>query len=561
MFVKPRSIIAKNLTFMVVLQELPDEILGRVLGQPCLSHEDVNRIMEFPDFKHIAEKIISIKTVLNLYFEPICRDPTQGCPKHSIDMHQYSDWSIPFRFNSSSVFDKYTLLQAYHHYNLYICVSDFTIDRLPVLKAMRGLQYKTLHVYIYFILPYCDSVMQQILNCIDVVINDVTFTIYALYFPKIQVKTHNIKLLNLVVCGKAYGVMAPIKIDLNPQCESLKIENHFVYDDYPAVEYDNEPTPKHLKSLEIDGLLMTPTFVTNLTRFHSLQSLTVNKSNNFTFQAFIQKLTPLANLTKLILKDCFLSELRDLRLDIAIPSLKILHIESGHDDQFNLINITFPTSLTDLKLSRKSMKFFKGNSILTGELINLDLSFNNLHDLELSGLSKHIHTVNLSYNRKIINDISLYLNHPLSNYLFSNVTNLILNGANITNQTLERLAGLYDQGGFSLSHLQNLSLSKNALLNLRCFNHTFFQKLPLRKLDLSYNKFHYLNQENFPINKATYPDIEYLDFTGNIGLQSIYNIQLDYDYLLVKLVNTKIKTLPDWKEIFPGKNNTIVYDL
>lgn len=565
----PRIENCKIYQVMVDLLDLPDEIVCRILEQPCLTRADVNKFVKFPSFVCIANKIVHKKSKIKLYFQPSCRHTSQGCSSHSLDMPEDDQWSVQVLIDSSNAADKLNLLQDYCKFDIFLSVSDFTINRLNVLQVMKLLRYKKLNLFVYFVLPYDDEIMHQILDFINVADNDVSLTIYTLYHRQLSINTYNLKLVNVLICSKSYITTDyPVKININQNCQDLKIENHFIYDkNYPQINYCPFFETNSLKSLEIIGLSSSSSnFINDIKNFKHLQSLKISKSNDFRFQSFIENIHPFKfnKLTKLSLIDCQIYALKDLNLDTIFPNLTIFHIENGNDNQFNLTNVIFPSYLKSLKLSRKSMKLFQNNSIMKllvdHKLIWLDLSFNNLCELQLSDLCDHIYQVNLSYNRKLIGDIPLYQNKSLSNFLFYNITNLLLDGCNISNQTFERLAGLYDDcNSFKLSNLQYLSLSKNELLNLRCFNHSFFRNIPLRKLNLSYNKFRFLNQDNFPINKSTYPNIELIDLSGNIALSDIYDIRLDYDYLTLKLINTRIKKLPD--EIFGGINNTVVYDL
>jgi Leucine-rich repeat (LRR) protein len=252
------------------------------------------------------------------------------------------------------------------------------------------------------------------------------------------------------------------------------------------------------------------------------------------------------------------SDFVNLSIGDAFPKLQRFHVESGSNDcDLHVQNVTFSPSLKSLKISRKSMDTFKDVTIPCGNLVNLDLSFNDLLELELDEkLSNNIYELNLSYNRRLIHSIPLYRNKSFSDYLFHNVTQLHLDGCNITNEVLERICDLHDGVTPMVSKLEVLSLAKNDLLNLRCFHSQLIKSTRLRKLDLSFNKFTYLNQDNFPIDKYTFPYIDYINLTGNCSLKSIQGIILDYNLLHVELLNTNVHQID--MSIFPGQNNSII---
>lgn len=538
------------------LHELPDNILKHILMLECLSQTEVSYFANFSQFSHIAKEVVRQKSEIELYFQPNCRDYSLTCAFHLMALSQLRPWSQQISFDTGSL-----ISDQFLNYNIYLTVSDFTINKLHILKVLKLLRYKRIHLSVHFVLLYCDEVFNQIIDSINVALNDITVTIYLMYYSDLKIDTYSLKNLNIVLCSRFYSTLKPIKVFLKPNIEKLKVENHFTYS-YPYVEYFLQPN--NLKILELDGTNGLHEDIKNLSKFLNLEQFTLRNSTGFVFSLFVQFLLPIGldKLKSIVLMNCQIFHLKDVDLSLIFPSLEIFHIISGNGEHLSdFVNVLFPESLRSLNISRKSLKQFDEVRISGALKIlpHLDLSFNNLYDLKIGDLAKGIEFADLSYNRNLIANIPLYRNMDLSNYLFFNITNLLLMGCNINNQSLERLVGIYDSDTeLGLSSLQYLSLSKNEILNLRSFNHQFFKNIPLRKINLSYNRFEYLNEDNFPVNKQNYPYIEQLDFRGNVQLDKIYGIVLDYDFLNVKFGNTGIKG--DLTEIFTGKNNSIDFD-
>jgi len=541
----------------ISLSELPHEIIFNILSQPSLSQADVAKFLSFHSFSTVALLVISRRTGINLYFLPNYRNANQGCQIHAVALPpQDKPWCVQVPFHDPSEFSNWDVnLATFTTFQLFIFISDFTVGKLDKLRFLKGFVQKKITLHIHFILPFEDSLLTQVLENVSFDHNDIKVILYLQYFTDLQLETEWSPNVDIVLCSRTFDTVNPINITINPELQSFQMLNHFVTHG-PPIKLKIK-SPNYTTEFRFIGKPRnSPELLKSLVLFPHLESLYLE---NVTIHKLSTITKGLPKLKFLDLINTPISDFTNVSLADAFPKLQHFHIESGSsDNDLHVQNMKFSSCLKSFKISRKSMDTFKDVVIPGGSLVNLDLSFNDLLELELDeGISSHIYEVNLSYNRRLIHSIPLYRNKPFSDYLFHNVTQLHLDGCNITNEVLERICSLHDGAKPMVSRLEVLSLAKNDLLNLRCFHSQLLKSTRLRKLDLSFNKFSYLNKDNFPINKYTFPNIDYINFTGNCSLKSIQGIVLDYNYLHVKLLNTGIHEVDI--SIFPGQHNSIVY--
>lgn len=187
----------------------------------------------------------------------------------------------------------------------------------------------------------------------------------------------------------------------------------------------------------------------------------------------------------------------------SMPNLK--HFSLKDEMLESLQEIEYPSTIESLEITDSNIKTFSFVNSQIRQLNYLNISNNNIHHITFDiPQPRFIEELNLSYNRRIIANMSRFSDIALARFLFSRIRKLYLVECHITNEDLERISDLCE-GLFINSNLRHLSLSQNRLLNLRCFKEGFFNQLPLEYLDLSFNKFKTLTDYTFPLSLKRYP--------------------------------------------------------
>ena len=195
-------------------------------------------------------------------------------------------------------------------------------------------------------------------------------------------------------------------------------------------------------------------------------------------------------------------------------------IEFTNNSYRNIIRALSKVPFSNLKnIIFKNCDLYDGNTIFINDLITknlekLDLSINNLHQLNLVFSEKAENLKNLDLSNNNISDLSQFMGSNLIN-----LTNLNLSHNNLSDV---KILALNDK----FTNLEKLNLNHNNISNVSCLSNSKFSNLI--DLDLSFNK------------------IENIDFIeSNEGLIKIEKIELSDNKIekLVKINITNIKYL------------------
>ncbi|CUM68598.1 uncharacterized protein PRCAT00006325001 [Priceomyces carsonii] len=534
---------------MTRFSDLPNDVVESILGERVLTFDEVKQFLYYKcTYDGALRELLKRSSVL-VDLRPQ-EEQDMGTRASNLRRVKYSLAELLEVFKSQRnvlAIKAFTLVMNFEHV-LHILGDDLCNLR----KILQGLTKKRINIIIQRKSNLDLNVLRKITDSIGSVVNDLNCEHFVrIFFNDLQsdhfreYKTVNLTTSGLNSLAVEFNDATDLTIEVSKDLKSLSASLCTML----SRLYLDASLPNNLQRLELR--LCISFNYSSLRMLPHLKELIII-SSEIDYKELNNMC--LMSLESLHLEDNDLGDINCIPLAKMAPNLKEL-IVLNQDSNFRFTDVMLPSALKKLTLTNNNMEEIKGTR-LSG-LENLDLSKNRLKDIAVlwSDPLPHIQKLNLAYNESVIRDTCRFTNYSFSDCIFSNITELSLEGCNITDIDMERLSDMYEGRPLS-SNLHTLSLSKNKLLNLRCFDSRFFSSLPLRMLDLSFNKFTYINSENFPISKASHPYIYLIDFSKNFALSRVYNLNLKHDILIVNFKHTRINNISS--SIFGGKNVTII---
>ncbi|CAH0399669.1 unnamed protein product [Chilo suppressalis] len=255
--------------------------------------------------------------------------------------------------------------------------------------------------------------------------------------------------------------------------------------------------------------------------------------------------------------DCSYRGQNVLSTELTLPDVTYsLDLSSNNISQLEASNLLKSTTLVELSLKNNALKEIPSNVLKLSALKWLDLSYNQLEFIDKDAFndSRKIQHLNLA-NNKLVTHEKLCFNH------LSNLNELILDNNDLGKGLLA--ASLFDRSGFGLTHkIQRLSISG---VNLNHVPDNFFSDAyDIRKLVISNNNLRDIFELPFTL--------EYLDLSDNPITEISDEDFADVPGLKVlKLNNLWIKEVPEYVfmplhglvelELERNKNLTVFHSL
>ncbi|KAI3404010.2 hypothetical protein KGF56_003169 [Candida oxycetoniae] len=540
-----------------LLKSFPVEVIYKILDQDFLSLRDVSNYLFNKSTHSVAQQILNERclahicvgkrrnyesVITSLYDNEVKRGPHY--------------WHVYYNFTNSLQFANWlSTHNQFANFTIQIFIDQFEIEQLRVLKLLQG---KNLKIYLNWededsntVSKFSHVIWPSLGEIFDLVNNRVKL---VLEYENVIDLPMTFDLDNLVSFEWRYyystGQRIELASGLNTAHNTLE---KIIINSMNRMPLDivlNTPFP-NLTDFIVKSPLSEPQGTCRLlSKCPRLKTLVLHSTYFGDIAGFLQSVAPtgLQKLKTLELCNNRLGHIEGIDFSRYFPSLQNLTIkfENGSPHhRFEFKNIVLPSTLRTLNLQAKrliSFNVIKGPSYL----FKLDLSYNNPVSYKFDNTFEEISILNLSYNRSILSSIYRFDLFHIADFIFFKVEELHLQGCNINNEDLEALASKYhyttnDSTTFPLPlcKLRKLNLSNNKLTNLRCFNNHLFRNMKsLTYLDLSFNAFYYLNDDNFPLLCENYPNLLTINLTGNSRLNSV---KLNEGYPKLETMYTPVK--------------------
>lgn len=545
-----------------LFKRFPNEIIKQILDHDCLSFDDVYIFLFNKSTHQAAQHIINNRCLAH-----VCIGRRKNY--ESVITSTYDNeitrgphyWHIHHNFHSKQVFAQWVK----NHNNLNNYAIQIFIDQYPAeeLNALRLLQHKNLKIYLNWedddlntVQKFNTVVWPRLTEIFDLVNNRVKM---VLEYENVVDESMTFNLTNLQSFEWRYyysiGETIEITSSTDPTQNTIEQISINSSNSIPLSVKFTPPFP-NLIELKIKAPLEHPN--QSLQVLHHcprLQKLCLERAYHGTIQSFLCNIPSqgLQNLKTLDLISNYIGDIRNINFAQYFPSLENLMIKFENEDpsqKFEFSQISLPQTLQTLDLQAKRIHTF---NVIAGPkyLARLDLSYNYPLNFNFDNTFEAIKELKLNYNRSIISSIYRFNLFDITNFIFFKVEELHLLGCNINNEDLEALDVKYSQGQGQIqqhsakgnllprSSLRKLSLANNKITNLRCFKNDLFGNMTsLESIDLSFNAFYYLNNDNFPLSKTKFPNLLNVNLTGNSRLTSV---RLVGDYPRVETTYTPVK--------------------
>ncbi|EGW34527.1 uncharacterized protein SPAPADRAFT_49563 [Spathaspora passalidarum NRRL Y-27907] len=524
-----------------LLKECPDDIIFKILDHNFLAVHDIYNFLFYKSTHDVAQQVLNKRSLIHLTIgkRKNCESVITSSHDYEITKGPYF-WHIYYNYANKDLFlswyDRHKYIQ---NYVVQIFLDQFQFESLQFLQILK---YKKIKIYLNYesdfnhtVRKFTHIIWPMIGEIFDLSNNFVNLILE--YESSIdQNLTIDLSNLNQFEFRHYTPTYRSIEFKVNDKLQELKINNISML----PITIKLSSIPLNITQFLCNGPIANLVYLGHfLTKCPNLQKLSISKAHLSNFPDFIDIISPmgLPRLAWLDLSNNEFGNIEDLDLSTIFPNLStfIMKFEQLKTHRFRFSDITFPDTLTSLILHDKGISKFTNIEGIKF-LKYLDLSYNYPQDFEIPQRVSHITTLNLSYNRTILSSIYRFNRRDISNYIFFHVTELHLQGCNITNEDLEHLEADYQHSKhLPKSCVEYLDLSNNKLSNLRSFSGKLFTNLPLKYLDLSFNAFTYLNKDIFPITRQIYPNLSKVNLTGNARL---HNITLSNDYPELELMYT-----------------------
>ncbi|RLV91630.1 hypothetical protein JA1_003715 [Spathaspora sp. JA1] len=511
-----------------LLKQCPDDIIFKILDHNFLAVHDIYNFLFYKLTNSVAQQVLNKRSLIHLTIgkRHNCESVITSSHDYEITKGPYF-WHIYYNYTNQDLFlswyDRHKYIQ---NYVVQIFLDQFQFENLQFLKILKFKKIKiylnyecdfnhTVRKFTHIIWPMIGEIFDLKNNYINLILE---------YESSIdQNLTIDLSNLNQFEFRHYTPTYRLVEFKVNENLQKFHINNISML----PLTLKLTSIPINITQVFFKGPIANLIYIGDfLTKCPNLQTLSICKAYMNKFQDnFINIISPmgLPKLSWLDLSNNEFGNIEDIDLSTLLPNLSsfIMKFEQLKTHKFKFNNIKFPKTLTSLILHDKGICKFTGIEGIK-YLKFLDLSYNYPQDFQIPDAIEYIQTLNLSYNRTILSSIYRFNRRDISNYIFFRVTELHLQGCNITNEDLEHLEADYQH----IQHLKNsnleiLDLSNNKLSNLRSFSRKLFTNLPLKFVDLSFNAFTYLNKEIFPLSNELYPNLSKINLTGNSRLQQI----------------------------------------
>ena len=462
-----------------MVESLPDGVLELILRQRLLKFEDVRKCIFLKPLLKIAARVLALRSTIVV-------------SPHSISTGDWERHILPGRIsilppNAKSYvfyFGEISSLIALLHQDIKIYI-DFdlnygNIDELEDQAITRDLFCGARRIFDF---------ENNSISIISQILGD-NWYIDTMWITKLKVTLFSPGTLKLTpsIIGLDISSVSHLDIDgFAPNLTQVVIKNVARETDLLRLFDSNK-----IQSITINRCCREVLDYILNNKFENLTELCLDNIGSST-PASLHATEPHINIDS-ILSSSFIR---------SMPNLK--HFSLKDETLESLQEIEYPSTINSIEITHSNIKTFSFVNSQICQLNYLNISKNNIYHIKFDISQPHfIEELNLSYNRRIIANVSRFSDIVLAKFLFSRIRKLYLVECHITNEDLERISDLCE-GLFINSNLRHLSLSQNRLLNLRCFKEGFFNQLPLEFLDLSFNKFKTLTDYTFPLSIKRYP--------------------------------------------------------